>query len=318
MNLHDQPIIQAHARHLSQHLRAERFFHVCICVACEHELKKIRAFAGGKISGLRRGMTVVRRRAAKFAKACPRRAECFQIAGPGRRIVSGLLAEVCNIFRESRELRIHDGIGPERRQNPPLPIRIANRLMIGQRIQRRIGRREHFQVESFVQRTRQKLRRAQFFRDGVEVQIRGCFREPLLHSKQFLKGEVQPQARWRSAKQVVMAGENAPDFPCVFQFRLPDLEIVKRAALAEEHAIDVMIGLYKKFGGIGERFVLREPRSLRVPVRTHDGQTAHAVVKFPGNFSCAGCGRKQSVRMDQHGSNSTVAVQSRRNLKPQT
>ena len=78
-------------------------------------------------------------------EASARRSERVQITRPGRGVFAGLLAELCDIVGESSKVRIDDRVGPEGRQNPRLPIRLANRLVIVERIEGRIGGREDFE-----------------------------------------------------------------------------------------------------------------------------------------------------------------------------
>src|ERR1700675_1894891 len=100
--------------------------------------------------------------------------------------------------------------------------------MLGQRIKRRISGRQHFQIKTLVQSARPELRRKKLFRDRVEVKISGFFRQSLLKSEQFLEGKVEPHARRCSAEQIVMDGEDAPDFPRIFYCCSPSLHTLKR------------------------------------------------------------------------------------------
>jgi hypothetical protein len=102
--------------------------------------------------------------------------------------------------------------------------------------------------------------------------VGGLFREPLHEAKKLLKGEIQPHARRRSAEQIVIPGKDAPDLAGVLHLRHADLKIGHGDALAQEHAIDVVVGLHKELCRIRERLVLGEPSRLRVPVRADDGQ----------------------------------------------
>ena len=136
---------------------------------------------------------------------------------------------------------------------PRLPARVANGLVIGERIERRIGGGQHLKVELLKKRAGQKLRRAQLVGDGVEIEVGGFFRKPLLEAEELLKGVVEPDARGRAAEQIVVAGEDVPDPARVLDHRLPDLQIVHGNALAVQHAEDVVIGLHEERGGIGKR-----------------------------------------------------------------
>ena len=48
MNLHDQPVLQAHLRHLGQHLGAEQFLLLGVGVAAKHLTEKFRGLCSGQ------------------------------------------------------------------------------------------------------------------------------------------------------------------------------------------------------------------------------------------------------------------------------
>jgi len=60
--------------------------------------------------------------------------------------------------------------------------------------------------------------------------------------------------------------------------------------------------------GIGEGLVLRKPSRMGMPVRADDGERSHMLIKRPGYSSCARLGRKQTIWMEQHDSNTTLAL----------
>lgn len=97
-----------------------------------------------------------------------------------------------------------------------------------------------------------------------------------------------------------MLGEDAPDFAWILDDRLADAEIVHRDALAVKHAEDVVIGLDEERGGIGERRIFCEPRSLAVSVRADERQFCDVRVKGAGNFPSDRVGREQAVFVDEH------------------
>ena len=259
MNLHHQPVFQAHARHLGQHLRAEEFLLAGIGRAGQHPAKERLSLCRGKVGGLRGGMPVVGRRAAHRAEAQTRLGERVQIARPRCGVLSVLFAQLRYVFGKSRELRIDNRIGPEGGQNSGLPVRLPDYPVIVQRIKRGIGCRQNFNVETLIKSARQKLRCPQLFRNRVEVQVRSGLRQPLLQAKKFLEGKIQPHARRRSAEEIVMAGEDAPHLARVLQLRLPDFKILHGNALAVEHPIDVVIGLHKQLCRVGEGLVFCKP-----------------------------------------------------------
>jgi hypothetical protein len=95
-----------------------------------------------------------------------------------------------------------------------------------------------------------------------------------------------------------MASKDVPDSARILQFRLANLEILKRDSLAVERAIDVVVGLHEELCRIRERLVPGKPRRLRMPVRTNDRQRSDLFIECLGGLSCAGFGREQTVLMD--------------------
>jgi hypothetical protein len=169
-----------------------------------------------------------------------------------------------------------------------------------ERVERRIGGRQHLDVEALEERAGQKLRRAQLFGDGVEVEVGGLLREPRFHPEELLEGKIQPQARRGAAKEIIMAGEDAPDLARILQLGVANLQIFQRDSLAIEHPVDVVIGLDEELCRVGERLVFRKPGRLRMPVRADDGQVSNVCVQRFGNLAHCGFGGKQTVFMNQH------------------
>jgi hypothetical protein len=101
---------------------------------------------------------------------------------------------------------------------------------------------------------------------------------------------------------MVVAGKNAPDFARIFCFRLSNFKVFQRNTLTVKHAEDVVIGLHKKLNGIGEGFVIRKPRGLRMAVRTNNGQRPYLIIEIPCDLSSGRIGGKQAIWMNQHDS----------------
>src|SRR3954462_9307225 len=91
MDLHDQPIFQAHRSHLGKHLGSEEFPLPGIRIACEDFSKQLFSFALAQIRRLRGRMTMVRCGAACLTKSLSRLAHCPQISLPRTRILPSLL-----------------------------------------------------------------------------------------------------------------------------------------------------------------------------------------------------------------------------------
>ena len=169
--------------------------------------------------------------------------------------------------------------------------------MVAERIERRVGGGKDFEAEAFVESARQKFRRAQFFRDGVVIQV-GCFAgEQLGEAEEILKGIVEPHAGGRAAKQIVVVGEDAPDASRIFRLGNADFQIFERDALTVQHAVDVMVRLDEECGRVGKRLVVRKPRGLRVPVRADDGKITNACIQLLCDAARSRVCRKKPINM---------------------
>ena len=73
-----------------------------------------------------------------------------------------------------------------------------------------------------------------------------------------------------------------------------------------------LIGLDKELGGIGERLIPGKPSRIGMAMRAYQREAPDLLVKLPGYFSSARHGGKQTVWMDQHGSETTLVASHRR------
>ena len=158
-------------RHLSEHLGAEELLLLRAGIAIEDAVEKIFGFRRGKVGGLRSWMAVIRRGAAERTEARTGFAECIEVSAPCGGVLSSLLAERGDVCSKAGEFWIDNRIGAKRGQDARLPVGIANGLMIGERVDGRIGGGEDFKIESLEEGARQKLGSAELLRDGVEVEV---------------------------------------------------------------------------------------------------------------------------------------------------
>src|SRR6185437_11954351 len=178
-------------------------------------------------------------------------------------------------------------------------------FVIVEGVRGRIGGGEDLEVKFIEERAGKIVGFGKLFLDGVEIVIGGFLREALLETEEFLKGVVEPEARRRAAEEIVMLSKDAPDLARVFDYGLAEAQVVHGNALAVKHAEDVVIRLNEKRSGIGERFILCEPRSLSVTVRADKRQFRNLRVKRAGDFSRSRVGRKEAVFVDEHGCDSS-------------
>ena len=78
-----------------------------------------------------------------------------------------------------------------------------------QRIARRIGRREHVDVEALEERARTELRRRESLGNGVVRPVRVVAIEHL-DTKQLVQLVIEPEPGRRPTKDVVILGESPP------------------------------------------------------------------------------------------------------------
>ncbi len=102
----------------------------------------------------------------------------------------------------------------------------------------------------------------EFFRDDVVVLVGVVGAEAFGEAELIFEGVVEPEAGGGAAEEIVVAGEDAPDFAGIgafFAVELGDAEGFEGDALRVEHAEDVVVGLDEELGGVGEGLVLGEP-----------------------------------------------------------
>lgn len=159
VDLHDEPVDDAHARHLGQHLRAEEFG---VRLVRRAGLDAVEERGGGgrlEIGGRRGRMAVGRGRPAHLDEVAPAIDERFEITRPGRGVASREAAELGEIAGEVRILRIDHRIGPEGRDDASLPAALADLAVMAQVVERALGGADHLDVEALEEGARAEGRR---------------------------------------------------------------------------------------------------------------------------------------------------------------
>src|SRR5436190_20373803 len=180
------------------------------------------------------------RRAAFLEERAPP-AMRLQIAIPARCVAAGNLGETVDVGPESFELRIDDGVRSVGRENPAVPARAGDRVMLAQRIERTVGCRQHLDVEAPVKRARSKLRRRESIGYAVKIVVGGLGRQTPLEAEQRLEDMVEPHACRRSAEEMIVGRKNPLDRAgseaAAGGVFLPDATILECVALALEHPV---------------------------------------------------------------------------------
>ncbi len=171
MKLHDQAVVEAHRRHLRQHLAAEEVRLFRREVAGDDLVEERRGVGARKVCGLRRGMPVVGRgRALRLEEVAPLPVR-LEIAAPRQRVAVGDVAKPHDVGGEVRVIRIDDRIGPIGRDDAAAPVGLPDRIVLGERIERAVGRRDDLDVEALVERARTEFGRLERRRDLIEIEI---------------------------------------------------------------------------------------------------------------------------------------------------
>ena len=119
--------------------------------------------------------------------------------------------------------------------------------------------------------------------DPVVMRIGVGGGERFIDAEQGLQHIVEPQTRRRATEQVIVLGKAPPDGASLGFNRCPvkarHAEVLKADALAEQHAVDVMIGNDEQPGRIGKGLIERIPAWIRMAVGTDDGQVGHPLIQ---------------------------------------
>ena len=131
MDLHDQAVVDAHARHLGEHLGAEELLLLRVGAAGRAPVEERRGFLRGKIGGAGGGMAVIGGRAAELLEARAGLSRARSDIRSSVAVSSPVISPSLAMFRKAGELRIDDRIGTEGGNDARLPSRIADGLVIG-------------------------------------------------------------------------------------------------------------------------------------------------------------------------------------------
>lgn len=183
MDLHDQPVVEAHPRHFCEHLRSKEVSLGRGGLAIADARQKLFGRVGGEIGGIGRRMTMVgRRRAMLLEEGAPRPMGC-EIARPGIDVAAGDLAQCAQVLVKTGEVGIDDGIRPIGRDHPTVPSGVANHAVPSEIVERPFGRGDRLDAKPLEQGARAKVVTRQAFGDPVVVPIHRARRERLVEAE---------------------------------------------------------------------------------------------------------------------------------------
>ena len=298
VNLHDHAILNRHARHLGQHLRAEQFRIRRRPEPADDAREQGLRFGCRQIGSPRCWMTVVGRRGSCAAKVGATPAVSGQIATPAVHILSGQFAKPCQHARELFVLDVDHpvrAVGGDHATGPAGTTDATVRLQI---IVGAFGRRQKVDIEAVEQSTWPKCRRGELFGNRIIIEVgRGAFQNDV-QPENRCENMIEPKARGRAAKQVIVRGEGAPGFTsvsCRLAIAPRDGERVKPHTLAVEHPENVMVRLQQQLGRLAPGAIVGEPSRISMPVRADNRQPGDLGVERARDRPLRGIARKQAV-----------------------
>ena len=213
MQLHHEPVLDAHAGHLHQHVTGEGVEIRRGCFTRARAVEDRRRVGVREPRRERRQRRMVGgRRAHRLEERAPLLERC-DVAPIARDLLAGERAEARHFRRPVGMQDVDREVGPERRPHLTLPARRPNRLMMDERVGRGVGGAEHLDVEALEERARSKRGRPELRFDAV-VDRRGVGRgQALVDAEHVRELVLQPAAARRAAKQVEVIGEELPDRP---------------------------------------------------------------------------------------------------------
>ncbi len=301
VNLHHQPVGEAHPRHFRQHLRPEGLGVGERGRAGPHAaIERGRVF-GREVGGLRGRVAVVGRGAADRLEIGAARRERGEVVFEAREIAIRYPREGGEIVAKARKSGIDDGIGAEGGQDPAAPAARLDAFMPLEVVERTVGGGQRLDLEALEQGAGPEFRPLQAGRDMIVDPVAAFLRQPLGDAEDFGEGVVQPQPRGRAAEQLEVLGENPPDLSRVGLDRAAvdsgHADLLGADSLAVEHAVDIVVRDDEEPRRIGERRVLREPARIGVAVRAHDRQVFDGPVKLARHVPHRGLRWEQAVGM---------------------
>ena len=287
MDLQHQPVVEAHPRHLGQHLAAEGIRLVSRALAFQRLVEQRRCCRCTEVFGPRRGVAVVGRGAAEVLEIRPPPPMRLEIAVPGRRIDPGDGAQLLDIAGKPRRLGVDDRVGAIGRYHPPAPALVADHPVPFQVVECAIGGRDRLDPEALVQRPGPVLGPLQPLGDMVIGGVRGFGRQPAVPAEDLLERMLDPQPRRGRAEQVPVRREQPPDRAAVGLGRATigarHAQPLQRDALRAEHPEHVVVGGDEQLRRIGEGGILGIPARIGMTMRRQDRQVPDAGIEIAGD-----------------------------------
>ncbi len=151
VDLHHQPVVQAHAGHLGQHLGAEQLGLGRGDVPLQQVLEQGLGLDGRQVGGGGGGMAVVGGGGAGLDEGRPAQAVAFQIALPAGDVLARDLGEALEGAAKALVLEVDDRVGAIGGDHVAVPAALADGLVVLQPVLRALGGGQGLDVEAVEQ-----------------------------------------------------------------------------------------------------------------------------------------------------------------------
>ena len=139
-------------------------------------------------------------------------AQGVEVALPVGDVVLADFAELFEVVLEAGVFGVDDCVGAEGGEDAALPAGGFDGLVVFERIEGGVGGGEDFDLEAVEEGAREELGRVELGGDDVVVLVGVFGREAFGQAEELGEGVVEPEARGGAAEEVVVLGEDAPDF----------------------------------------------------------------------------------------------------------
>gem|GEM_PF-793842 len=301
MQLHHQPVLQAHARHLGQHLAAEHLGIHRPGPSGDDPVEQRLGLGRRQVGGGGGRMPVVGGGGAGGHEVPAADGECREVSPPGQRVLAGQPAKLLEVAAEARGIGIDHGIRAEGGHHPAGPAGLPDRAVMVERVEGALGGCQRLDAEALEQRPGPELGAGQAVGDAVVDGVGIRRGQPLGDAEHLGQRMLPPQPARGGAESVPVRGDGAPD-PARVGLHGPAVEprhaeILQPDTLAVQHAQHVVVRDHQQLGRVRERRVIGEPCRIGVAVRADDRQAGDLGIQPPRDRAIPGIRREQAILM---------------------
>src|SRR6266496_4263553 len=220
MQLHYQPIFNAHTRHFDQHMTGKTAGILLTGLTFQCALEYDVRLALAEPFCIRRLCRVVSGSRPYMFEEMPPLFECRNIRTIICHIHARDLAQILNL-RGVASLNVDDSIRAKRWNYSPRPARGTDTLMVFQCSGSGIGRCQHFNMEALEQVARLEFGTLQSLVECIVDALRIGRVDLLFDTKDSVQFIAQPETCWRTTEEIPVIADGLPDFAVVFLYMSP-------------------------------------------------------------------------------------------------